>query len=200
MIPRELLGLLLLHLLLCSPVLSLLPVPSIPSRHPSACSFALFSSPVSPSSPSPSAASVLVSSPPPSASDLSRLSPQSLASLGDALFNLWARQHLMYPLTSPSKHHDRVANAVTASSQARLLSHLVGSPLLALTAAEEALILRSRNAAAGKPRTADPKAYADATSLEALLGFLYVQQDWDRLLEVKGVLLESLGEDGREPT
>ena len=66
----------------------------------------------------------------------------------------------------------------TAEHQAKLLALLYESPLFQLTPKEEQILLRGRNSASSTRSRQNAAAYQDATSLEALIGYLYLS---DRL-------------------
>ncbi len=114
---------------------------------------------------------------------LDRLSPASLAYLGDAVYELYIRARYLWPPRRISDYHDRVVAEVRAEQQAIALDLL--EPYL--TDGEKDILRRGRNAATGKPRRLDMKTYQRATSLETLIGYLYLQ-DPSRLQE----LLEKL--------
>jgi ribonuclease-3 family protein len=102
---------------------------------------------------------------------LKQLSPVSLAYLGDAVYELYIRTRYLFPPRRISDYHDRVVARVRAEQQAADLERL--DPYL--TDREREILRRGRNAATGKPRRLDPRTYQQATSLETLLGYLYLQ-------------------------
>jgi ribonuclease III family protein len=112
------------------------------------------------------------------------LAPLTLAYLGDALFELFVRDYLIQqPQTSVHRVHQRTITYVNAASQAVMVRHLL--PLL--TEREADVVRRGRNGKAGSiPRNADVAEYRYATGFEALLGWLYCQNETSRLLEVMG--------------
>jgi ribonuclease-3 family protein len=102
---------------------------------------------------------------------LDRLSPASLAYLGDAVYELYIRARYLWPPRRISDYHDRVVARVRAEQQAEVLDLLEAY----LTDGEKDILRRGRNAATGKPRRLDTKTYQKATSLETLIGYLYLQ-------------------------
>jgi ribonuclease-3 family protein len=74
-----------------------------------------------------------------------------------------------------------VVSQVRAESQAACLQVLEPH----LTEEEREVLRRGRNAATGKPRRLSPELYQQATSLETLIGYLYLQnpQRLNELLE-----------------
>ena len=110
---------------------------------------------------------------------LGQLSPSSLAYLGDAVYELYVRTQFLFPPKRVSDYHNQVVSTVRAESQAESLKLL--EPYL--TETEKDILRRGRNAASGCPRRLSPKVYQKATSLETLLGHLYVN-DPTRLQEL----------------
>ena len=106
--------------------------------------------------------------------DLHTLSPLALAFVGDGVYELMVREHLVCAANrgSGALHRQSVA-LVCAEAQARAAERLM--PLL--TEAETAVFKRGRNA--HTVRTGDD--YHAATGLEALFGYLYLDGQTDRL-------------------
>lgn len=112
---------------------------------------------------------------------IGQLSPASLAYIGDAVYELYVRTRYLLPPKRLSDYHDCVVAQVRAESQAACLRLL--EPYL--TDEEREILRRGRNAATGKPRRLSPELYQQATSLETLIGYLYLQnpQRLNELLE-----------------
>jgi ribonuclease-3 family protein len=102
-----------------------------------------------------------------------------LAYLGDAVYELYIRTYYLLPPKRISDYHNQVVTQVRAESQANHLRSL--KPLL--TAPELEILRRGRNAATASPRRLDPEIYQQATSLETLMGYLYLT-DPQRLTEL----------------
>ena len=114
-----------------------------------------------------------------SPSHIQQVSPASLAYLGDAVYELYIRTWYILPPRRLCDYHQQVVAQVRAESQARTLRSLEPH----LTAPELEILRRGRNAATGSPKRLDPKIYQQATSLETLLGYLYLT-DPQRLTEL----------------
>ncbi len=99
-----------------------------------------------------------------------QLSPGALAYLGDAVYELYIRHAYLLPPKRLQLYHSRVVAQVRAERQAEHLQSLL--PLL--TEAEREILRRGRNAATGRPKRVDPDTYQQATSLETLIGYLYL--------------------------
>jgi ribonuclease III family protein len=101
---------------------------------------------------------------------IQRLSPAALAYVGDAVYELYIRHHYLFPPKRLETYHQQVVAQVRAESQAHHLQTLAPH----LTESERDVLKRGRNAASGRPRRLDPAIYQQATSLEALVGYLYL--------------------------
>lgn len=121
--------------------------------------------------------------PAPSVSEIQRLSPAALAYLGDAVYELYIRRRCLLPPKRSEIYHQQVVSQVRAETQASHLRSLMPH----LSESEHEFIKRGRNAAVNRPKRLDPEIYQNATSLEALIGYLYLT-DVDRLIELLGFL------------
>lgn len=110
---------------------------------------------------------------------LQQISPTALAYLGDAVYELYVRTFYLLPLRRPETYHRLVVAQVRAEAQALQLRSL--SPYLSDKELE--IVRRGRNAATGRPKRVDPETYQQATSLETLIGYLYLT-DSHRLHEL----------------
>ena len=113
-----------------------------------------------------------------SAAQVRQISPAALAYLGDAIYELYMRSRYLLPPKRIQLYHNQVVAQVRAEAQAQQLQSLQ----LHLTEAEQAILKQGRNAA-GRTKRADPEIYQQATSLETLLGYLYLT-DPQRLAEL----------------
>ena len=112
-----------------------------------------------------------------------------LAYLGDSLYDLYVREHLVAKGGKVRAMHREAISLVCAHAQAQALSRVAE----ALTDAERDVVRRARNAHQSPPKNADPGEYHHATALEALIGWLYVTGRRDRMNEVLGMALTELG-------
>ena len=113
--------------------------------------------------------------------------PIVLAYIGDAVFELLVRTHIVTagPRKVSAIHHDTV-EVVKAQSQARLTRQIYHE----LSEDEQDIVKRGRNAKSTPPRHADPGDYKLSTGFEALLGYLYLKGDDERLLYLINRALE----------
>uniref|UniRef100_A0A832M2U6 Mini-ribonuclease 3 n=1 Tax=Oscillatoriales cyanobacterium SpSt-402 TaxID=2282168 RepID=A0A832M2U6_9CYAN len=103
-------------------------------------------------------------------SQLQRLSPAALAYLGDAIYELFVRRFYLTPPKRIQVYHQQVVAQVRAEAQARHLQTLIPQ----LTQVEMDWLKRGRNSTTGHSRRVEPEIYQQATSLETLVGYLYL--------------------------
>lgn len=107
---------------------------------------------------------------------IQQLSPVALAYLGDAVYELYIRSRYLLPPKRVESYHRQVVSQVRAEAQARHLRSL--EPHLSETELE--ILRRGRNAATKGPKRVPLEIYQKATSLETLMGYLYLN-DPERL-------------------
>ncbi len=103
----------------------------------------------------------------------------TLAFLGDAVQTLYVRLALMQGNNCRAKDlHSGTADAVNAQCQARAFERLLPQ----FTDSERGVAMRARNAKGGQPaKNASVVDYRKATGLEAVLGYLYLSGQTQRL-------------------
>ena len=115
-----------------------------------------------------------------------------LAYLGDSLYDLYVREHLIARGGRVRALHRDAVHLVCAHAQSEALSRVEGL----LTEAEADVVRRARNARQTPPRNADAGEYHRATALEALVGYLYVTGNKDRMNAILSAALpDTLFED-----
>lgn len=123
-----------------------------------------------------------------------QINTSTLAYLGDAVYELKIREMLVR--TRPNnvdKSHRAAIKYVSADGQATAAKKMMADSFLSED--EERLLKRARNhRTMSKPANADPKNYKVATGFEALIGYLYLMEDHQRLDEVIGEAVRLLDE------
>lgn len=115
-----------------------------------------------------------------------------LAYLGDSLYDLYVREHLIARGGRVRALHRDAVQLVCAHAQSEALDRVEGL----LTEAEADVVRRARNARQTPPRNADAGEYHRATALEALVGYLYVTGNRDRMNAILSAALpDTLFED-----
>jgi len=105
----------------------------------------------------------------------------ALAYLGDAVFELWAREMLLAQGLPAHKAHRRAKDIVSATAQADIYHRIYQS----LTPGEQTIMRRGRNLnPMNRAKNAETVDYRHATGVEALFGYLYHKQDMQRLEEI----------------
>ncbi len=120
--------------------------------------------------------------------ELRQYSAVVLAFVGDAVFELLVRSRLVSHGQRKVKalHQDTVAR-VKAASQAKMIQGL--EPLL--TEVERDVFRRGRNAKTNPPRNTEVSDYRLSTGFEAVLGYLYLKGDMERLQYLADMALGS---------
>lgn len=102
----------------------------------------------------------------------------TMAYLGDAVYELWVRTHLL------SQGHEKVRELhqaaigyVRASTQAQLLHRLMPE----LNDIEQQVVLRGRNAKSSHPKNVDVTTYRHATAFECLVGYWQLEGQLERM-------------------
>jgi ribonuclease-3 family protein len=105
-------------------------------------------------------------------------SPLALAFLGDTVWSMLAREHILRETgnSQPKKLHDRAVEKVHAGFQASVTDFLL-SPMCdgLLTDEEMAVLKRGLNSTPKTiPKIYKPETYIKATALESLFGYLWL--------------------------
>ncbi|HWQ50795.1 MAG TPA: ribonuclease III domain-containing protein [Terriglobales bacterium] len=119
----------------------------------------------------------------------SELSGETLAYLGDGVYELMVRESLIEKTnTTSGKLHTAAQKYVGAKGQAKAMRLI--EPLL--TEEELRYAHLGRNAHLTANKKSDPALHTAASGLEALFGYLYAEGRRDRASELFAVILESL--------
>lgn len=111
----------------------------------------------------------------------SNLNALILAYLGDSIYEQAVRVHIIKNnLAKPNELHRRATKYVSAKAQAATLAQLVEQDLL--TDEEQMMMKRGRNMkSTTKAKNTDVLTYRHATGFEAVLGYLYLDGQQQRL-------------------
>ncbi len=122
-------------------------------------------------------------------------SPLALAYIGDSIFDVMVRTIEVSKVNKQAnKYHHDVIKIVCAPAQAKMMLAIENR----LTEEERAIYMRGRNAHSyTKAKNASRKDYRNATGFEAVLGYLYLREDFTRLTDVVKMALEALQNDGK---
>ncbi|SCZ78013.1 Mini-ribonuclease 3 [Pseudobutyrivibrio xylanivorans] len=122
--------------------------------------------------------------------DIRTYSPLTLAYIGDAIFDVVIRSILVNKgNTAVNKLHQRTSSVVKAPTQAKMATAIMED----FTEEEADWYRRGRNS---KPHTKAKNAttmdYLEATGFEAVIGYLYLTGDMDRVCELVNLGIERL--------
>ena len=123
--------------------------------------------------------------------DIRTYSPLTLAYIGDGIFDIVIRSVVVGKgNTKASQLHKHTSSIVKAHTQAVMIEALEPH----LTKEEADIYRRGRNAKS--PRMAKNATMADyrkATGLEALMGYLYLSDDFERVVELTKLGVQLIG-------
>lgn len=122
--------------------------------------------------------------------DIRTYSPLTLAYIGDGIFDLIIRSLVVGKgNTKASRLHNRTSQIVKAKTQAEMIEVLEPH----LTDEEMDIYRRGRNAKSPTmAKNATMADYRKATGFEALMGYLYLKDEMDRMLELIKLATDAL--------
>ena len=109
-----------------------------------------------------------------------------LAYLGDSVYDLYVRARLVREGGHVRDMHRAAVERVCAHAQAMAMARVEG----VLTERERDVARRARNAHQTPPKNADAAEYHRATALEAVVGYLFVTGQRERMEEILALALE----------
>lgn len=120
--------------------------------------------------------------------DIRTYSPLTLAYIGDGIFDVVIRSIVVGRGNTPvNQLHHKTSHIVKAHSQAMMAEVLWDE----MTDTEKDIYRRGRNAKSHTmAKNATVMDYRSATGFEALMGYLYLTDEMDRILELISIALE----------
>ncbi|WP_251519072.1 MULTISPECIES: Mini-ribonuclease 3 [Staphylococcus] len=120
--------------------------------------------------------------------DIKLLNPLTLAYMGDAVLDQHVRAYIVTKLQAkPNRLHQEAKRYVSAKSQAQTLEQLLEAEWF--KEHELDIVRRGRNAKSyTKAKNTDIQTYRKSSGLEAVIGFLYLEGQQERL----NALLETI--------
>ena len=127
--------------------------------------------------------------------DIKEYSPLTLAYIGDGIYDLIIRTLVVNKGNKQvQKLHLETSALVNAGTQSKMMRVLQEQ----LTEEEHAVYKRGRNAKSVSPaKNQSVTDYRRATGFEALLGYLYLKKEWQRILDLVKMGLDSLNEENK---
>ncbi|PHV69570.1 ribonuclease III [Sporanaerobium hydrogeniformans] len=120
-------------------------------------------------------------------------SPLALAYIGDGVYEIFVRTYVINKGNAPvNKMHKASRELVRAETQAKIYHSIEKQ----LTEEETNVLRRGRNAKSiSVPKNADMTQYRHATGLEALIGYLYIKGEIERINELINLGLMGLSNE-----
>lgn len=120
--------------------------------------------------------------------ELVEMSPLTLAFVGDGVHTLFVRNHVIKSRVGKiGDYHTMCAKYCKAKTQAEVLDKIADS----LSEKEADIVRRARNVKTHNiAKNSDSQTYKKATSFEALVGYLYVTEDYERLLQILKISIQ----------
>ena len=115
--------------------------------------------------------------------EVRQLNPLVLAFIGDGVYEVFIRSYIIDRNRNMPVHklHIKTISYVRAHEQSNFMNQLIEL----LNEEELSIYKRGRNAKSGTiPKNADVREYRKATGFEALIGYLYLIDDKERLEEL----------------
>ncbi len=127
--------------------------------------------------------------------DYRQLNGLALAYVGDAIYEVYVRDYLIQSgLTRPNQLHKTATHYVSAKAQAKLIQQMNEQELL--TEEEQDIFRRGRNSKSyTSAKNADIITYRISTGFEALIGYLHLTGQKERLEELVQWCIEKVGEE-----
>ena len=118
-----------------------------------------------------------------------------LAYMGDSVFSLYVRQHFIMNTDKKNADLNKCVNSIVcATNQAKLMENVM--PIL--NDVELEIVNRAKNLHFNNiAKNATPESYTKATEFEALLGYLYLTIQTDRLQQIIDISMEKYYDSGR---
>ena len=122
------------------------------------------------------------------------LNPLTLAYMGDAVLDQHVREYIVLKLKAkPNRLHQEAKRYVSAKSQAQTLEYLMEHNWF--SESEQDIVRRGRNAKSyTKAKNTDIQTYRKSSGLEAVIGFLYLEKENDRLSALLETIIQNVNE------
>lgn len=118
------------------------------------------------------------------------LNPQELAYIGDAIYEVYIRKYLLDKgIRKVNNLQKEAKKYVSAIGQSEFLKKLINENIF--NEEEIDIIKRARNfKTISKPKHTDIITYKYATALEAIIGYLYLNENYEKINEIMKKILE----------
>lgn len=126
--------------------------------------------------------------------DVKLLNALALAYMGDAVLEQRIREHLLLAGgVKPHRLHKEATNYVSAKAQSNIVHRMIEEAFL--TEDELAVFRRGRNAKSGSvPKNTDVRTYKNSSGFEAILGYLFLLEQHERVNAIIDYAIEIVEE------
>lgn len=116
--------------------------------------------------------------------DLGSLNTLAIAYIGDCIWEIYVRNYVISKnkFSKVNKLHLEATKLVKAGTQADMIKKIKENNII--DDAMWDIVLRGRNASNNPPKNANVQDYNYATGFETLIGYLYIQKDYEKLDEI----------------
>lgn len=116
--------------------------------------------------------------------DAELLNGLALAYVGDAIYELVIREHLIGKgQTKPNQLHHMTTRYVSAKAQSKIIDKMLADEVM--TEIEVTYYKRGRNAKSHtRAKNVDSQTYSQSSGFESLIGYLYLTKQTERLNEL----------------
>lgn len=113
----------------------------------------------------------------------------AMAYLGDAIYEIYIREFLINKnIVKVNLLQKEAVKYVSASNQAKFLKQMIDDNFL--DQKEIDIVKRARNHKSHSSKSTDIITYKNSTGLEALIGYLYLNNNKDRINEIMNYITE----------
>ena len=122
--------------------------------------------------------------------DVNALNILSLAYIGDSIWEVYVRNYVISKnkYSKVNKLHRESINLVKAKVQADMIKSLKENNMLDDDMLS--VVMRGRNSANNPPKNANVQDYNYATGFEAMIGYLYITENYNKLDEIVNFCLK----------
>ncbi|MFP7359518.1 MAG: Mini-ribonuclease 3 [Kurthia gibsonii] len=124
--------------------------------------------------------------------DVKQLNALALAYMGDSVLEIAVREHLLRNgKVKPNILHREATRYVSAKAQAKVVRKMIEEEFF--TEDEAGVLRRGRNAKSGSvPKNTDVQTYHYSSAFEAVLGYLYLLGQEERIAEIIAYTIETV--------
>ena len=122
--------------------------------------------------------------------DANLLNGLSLAYIGDAIYEVYIREYILsLGYSNVNRLHKKACEFTSGVSQSKFIRYFLDNNIL--TEEEQSIYKRGRNSHNHSVRkNIDIQSYMEATGFEAVIGYLYINKNPERITELINICIE----------